>query len=77
MIVVTGGLQPFHIKESMATWMRFQRELTNLSTNHQHIIVEDAGHAIHIDQLQVIIGIIRDLLIVVKNNNNHSEHKFF
>ncbi|HFK1785829.1 TPA: alpha/beta fold hydrolase [Bacillus cereus] len=72
LIVVTGGLQPFHTTESMATWMKFQRELANLSTNKKHIIVEDAGHAIHIDKPQVVVEIIRDILDMVKNNNKHS-----
>lgn len=67
LIVLTGGLQPFHTEESMAAWMRFQRELANLSTNKQHIIVEDAGHAIHMDQPQVVINVIRDLLATIKN----------
>ncbi|KOS60344.1 alpha/beta hydrolase [Lysinibacillus agricola] len=70
LIVVTGGLQPFHTKESMAAWMRLQEELANLSTNNQHIIVEDAGHVIHFDKPDVVIGILRDILsIVVKNEN--------
>jgi len=70
LIVVTGGLQPFHTKESMAAWMRLQGELANLSTIKQHIIVEDAGHAIHFDKPEVVIGTIRDILsIVVKNDN--------
>lgn len=73
LIVVTGGLQPFHTAESMATWMRFQRELANLSTNKKHIVVEDAGHAIHIDQPQVVIDVIRDMLGMVKNNNKCKE----
>lgn len=71
LIVVTGGLQPFHTEESMAAWIRFQRELANLSTNKRHIIVEDAGHAIHIDRPQVVIDVIRDLLATVKNNNKN------
>jgi len=72
LIVVTGGLQPFHTVESMATWMKFQGELANLSTNKKHIVVEDAGHAIHIDQPQVVVDVIRDILDMVKNNNKHS-----
>ncbi|WP_259418097.1 alpha/beta fold hydrolase [Bacillus toyonensis] len=72
LIVVTGGLQPFHTVESMTAWMKFQRELANLSTNKKHIIVEDAGHTIHIDKPQVIVEVIRDILDMVKNNNKHS-----
>lgn len=52
--------------------MKFQGELANLSTNKKHMIVEDAGHAIHIDKPQIVVEIIRDILDVVKNNNKHS-----
>ncbi|MFE3576793.1 alpha/beta fold hydrolase [Lysinibacillus sp. NPDC059133] len=70
LIVVTGGLQTFHTKESMAAWMRLQEELANLSTIKQHIVVEDAGHAIHFDKPEVVIDTIRDILsIVVKTDN--------
>ncbi|MEQ6353535.1 alpha/beta hydrolase [Lysinibacillus sp. M3] len=70
LIVVTGGLQPFHTKESMAAWMRLQEELANLSTSKQHIIVEDAGHAIHFDKPEVVIGTIRDIFNIVGKNDN-------
>ncbi|MDM5248130.1 alpha/beta hydrolase [Lysinibacillus sp. G4S2] len=73
LIVVTGGLQPFHTKESMAMWLKFQEELANLSTNKQHIIVEDAGHAIHFDKPDVVISILRDILSRVKNDKEHFE----
>jgi len=69
--VVTGSLQPFHTKESMAAWMKFQKELANLSTKRQHIIVEDAGHAIHIDKPEVVTDVIRDILSIVENEKKH------
>jgi len=68
LIVVTGGLQPIHTKESMAAWKRLQEELANLSTNKQHIVVEDAGHAIHFDKPEVVIDIIRDILSIVETD---------
>ncbi len=68
LIVVTGGLQPFHTTESMIAWMKFQGELANLSTNKKHIIAEDAGHAIHIDRPQIVINVIKDILDMIKNN---------
>ena len=70
LIVVTGGQQPFHTEQSMAAWMRFQGKLSDLSTNNQHIIVNDAGHLIHLDQPQVVIGIIKNMLNIVKNIQN-------
>jgi pimeloyl-ACP methyl ester carboxylesterase len=66
LIVVTGGYQPFHTTESMAAWMKFQGELANLSTRTKHIVVKDAGHAIHIDKPQVIVDVIRDMLDMVE-----------
>ncbi|MMZ58070.1 2-succinyl-6-hydroxy-2,4-cyclohexadiene-1-carboxylate synthase [compost metagenome] len=68
LIVVTGGLQPFHTTESMTAWMKFQGKLANLSTNKKHIIAEDAGHAIHIDGPQIVINVIKDILDMIKNN---------
>lgn len=68
LIVVTGGLQPFHTTESMIAWMKFQGELANLSTNKKHIIAKDAGHAIHIDRPQIVINVIKDILDMIKNN---------
>ncbi|MCI1696147.1 alpha/beta fold hydrolase [Aneurinibacillus aneurinilyticus] len=67
LIVATGGLQPFHTAKSMAAWMKFQRELASLSTNKKHIIVEDAGHVIHIDQPQIVVNVLKDMLDMVKN----------
>ncbi|PET71266.1 alpha/beta hydrolase [Bacillus sp. AFS001701] len=66
LIVVTGGLQPHHTLESMNAWMSFQKELATLSTNSKHIIVEDAGHAIHINNPQAVINVIKDMLEIVK-----------
>lgn len=67
LIVATGGLQPFHTAKSMAAWMKFQGELASLSTNKKHIIVEDAGHVIHIDQPQIVVNVLKDMLDMVKN----------
>lgn len=67
LIVLTGGLQPFHTKESMTVWLKFQKELADLSTRSQHMIVEDAGHVIHIDRPQAVIQAVRDMLKMVYN----------
>jgi pimeloyl-ACP methyl ester carboxylesterase len=64
--VVTGGLQPLHTPESWAYWTIFQKELVNLSSNSKQIIVENAGHAIHIEDPKVVVDVIRDMVEKVK-----------
>lgn len=59
--VLTGGTQPHHTSQSMAAWMEFQRELAMLSSESKHFIIEEAGHAIHIDNPQVVIDTIREM----------------
>jgi len=67
LIVMTGGTQPIHTTESMAVWMEFQKELATLSTESKHIIVEEAGHAIHIDQPKPVIVAIREMIKMVND----------
>jgi pimeloyl-ACP methyl ester carboxylesterase len=66
LIVVSAGLQSYHTAESFAAWNLFQRDLTRLSKNSKHIIVEGAGHLLHVDQPQVIINIIKAALEELK-----------
>ncbi len=65
LIVVTGGKQPHHTPESWAYWMEFQNDLVKLSSKSKHIIVEDAGHAIHIDRPDAVLGVIEDMFEIV------------
>ncbi|WP_028402263.1 alpha/beta fold hydrolase [Ectobacillus panaciterrae] len=62
LIVLTGDTQPFHTTESMAAWMKFQRELAMLSSNSKHVIVKEAGHAIHIDNPKSVVDAIREMV---------------
>lgn len=66
LIVMTGGTQLHHTIQSMTVWMQFQRELANLSSNSTHLIVKDAGHAIHIDHPQPVINAIIKMLEIVR-----------
>ncbi|WP_369899518.1 alpha/beta fold hydrolase [Bacillus manliponensis] len=59
-------MQPHHTPESMAAWIHFHKELATLSTNSKHIIIEDAGHAIHMDRSEVVVEAIRDMLKMTK-----------
>ncbi|MFD0710827.1 alpha/beta fold hydrolase [Paenibacillus sp. GCM10027626] len=62
LIVVTGGTQPHHTPESWSYWMKFQQGMAKLSSKSKHIIVEDAGHAIHVDQPDAVINVIKDMV---------------
>ena len=59
--VVTGGNQPDHTAESWEQWMSFQKDLAALSSNSRHVILEDAGHAVHIDNPEAVILEIRKM----------------
>ncbi len=50
----------------MAAWMKFQRELATLSSESKHFIIEEAGHAIHIDKPQVVIDAIREMKVALE-----------
>ncbi|MGX7594511.1 alpha/beta fold hydrolase [Planococcus plakortidis] len=65
--VVTGGNQPVHTLESWAHWMGFQKDLAALSSNSRHVILEDAGHAVHIDNPQAVIDEIQKMHDALKH----------
>ncbi|WP_370529743.1 alpha/beta fold hydrolase [Alkalihalobacillus sp. AL-G] len=48
--------------------MSFQKDLATLSTNSKHIIVKDAGHAIHIDRPQAVTDAIKEMLVMIKGD---------
>lgn len=62
LVVLSAGLQPHHTKESLSAWMSLQEELVKLSEKGEQIIVENAGHNIHIDCPQVVINTIKRML---------------
>ncbi|WP_249312923.1 alpha/beta fold hydrolase [Lederbergia citrea] len=64
--VLTGGSQPHHTPESWVYWTTFQKELVNMSLNSKHIIVENAGHAIHIDNPNAVVEAIREMVMKIK-----------
>lgn len=66
LIVMTGRSQPHHTPESMAAWIHFHKDLSTLSTNSKHMIIEDAGHAIHMDHPEVIIETIREMVMMTE-----------
>ncbi|WP_456363552.1 alpha/beta fold hydrolase [Priestia aryabhattai] len=65
--VVSAGLQSYHTEASFAAWNLFQRDLLHLSKNSKHIIVENASHAIHIDQPRSVATVIQYTLEEIKS----------
>lgn len=61
LIVMTGGTQPHHTNDSMNAWMEFQKDLAKLSSKSKHILLEEAGHAIHLDNPKQVIKAISEL----------------
>ncbi|GIN71906.1 alpha/beta hydrolase [Bacillus sp. J14TS2] len=67
LVVLSAGSQPHHTKESLSAWMSLQEELVKLSKKGEQIIVENAGHNIHIDCPQVVIDTIKSMLETVSD----------
>lgn len=66
--VITGGNQPHHTDESWSYWMKFQEELAQLSSNSRHIILEEAGHAVHVDCPIQVVEEIKWMVESLKEN---------
>ena len=48
--------------EMEKVWIQLQSELSDLSVNVVHLIAENSGHSIHLDQPGLVISALRDLL---------------
>jgi pimeloyl-ACP methyl ester carboxylesterase len=48
-------------EEAEVTWHELQRELTELSTNSQLIIVEESGHNIHLDRPGIVVEAVQQM----------------
>lgn len=48
------------------TWAQMQKELNDLSTNSTHIIAENSGHVIHLDQPNLVIDALHDILYTLE-----------
>lgn len=60
--IVTGGKQPHHTSESWIYWMKFQKKLAQLSSNSCHVILEEAGHAVHKDCPDAVVKHIKSMV---------------
>ncbi|RLQ91031.1 alpha/beta hydrolase [Planomicrobium sp. Y74] len=65
LLIVTGGDQPHHTAASMREWLNFQEELAGLSSESEHVLVEDAGHAIHLDNPSLVTSLIKKMVAQV------------
>ena len=55
-----------------AVWKELQNELTYMSGNSIHIIAENSGHVIHLDEPELVVDAIHDVLdIVMKDIEKH------
>ncbi|MFC3209844.1 alpha/beta fold hydrolase [Planomicrobium okeanokoites] len=63
LLVVTGGTQPHHTAESMREWLNFQMELAELSSTSEHVVIEEAGHAVHLDNPVLVTSLIKKMII--------------
>ena len=70
LLVVTGGNQPHHTAESMREWLNFQEQLTALSSVSEHVIVEGAGHAIHLDNPMLVTSLIKKMAMQTNDKNS-------
>ena len=61
-----GLSESFSVEKIQATWLALQEELAKLSTNNTHVLVKDTGHAIHLDQPEVITNAILEILTQVR-----------
>lgn len=63
-----GADYPPELVESlMQEWLRMQEELAELSSNSTHIIVEDSGHNIPVDQPDAVIDAILQVVDAVRS----------
>ena len=71
--VVTGGKQPHHTVESWAYWMKLQKDLAQLSFNSRHVILEEAGHAVHLDCPEAVVEQIKFMVESYKGDVNGND----
>lgn len=53
----------FPIEQIQPIWLTLQGELALLSTNSTHLIAEGSGHAIHLDQPDLVVNVIEQIII--------------
>lgn len=61
------GISEDAYEQMKQIWNELQKELTQLSSNAQHIIAHESGHYIHHDQPELVIDAVRQMVEVIHN----------
>lgn len=56
-----------------ATWKELQDELNYISNNSLHIIAQDSGHVIHLDEPELVVQAIYEVLEIARQGVEESE----
>jgi pimeloyl-ACP methyl ester carboxylesterase len=59
---------PEFLRRWMKIWMPLQRDLAALSTNSRHIIAENAGHYVHVDEPDLVASAIIDMCETIRKS---------
>lgn len=63
LIVLSQGSQDSQMSdERFHKWAALQLDLTKLSSNSQHIVAENSGHLIPLDQPELVVNAVRQLI---------------
>jgi pimeloyl-ACP methyl ester carboxylesterase len=68
LVVLTGaGKTPPQVSPEVdarmaETWLEIQALLPRLSSNHTHVVTENSGHFIHLDEPALVLAAIREVL---------------
>ena len=56
-------------RQAERIWQELQMELTHLSSNSNVLVAEKSGHAIQIDQPDLVIEVIRQILVKARDRH--------
>ncbi|MBD6620675.1 alpha/beta hydrolase [Komarekiella sp. 'clone 1'] len=70
LIVLSQGSKDSKMSdERFQKWASLQLDLTKLSSNSQHIIAENSGHLVPLDQPELVISAVHQLIKKIKQTN--------
>ncbi|MDM9384490.1 alpha/beta hydrolase [Chlorogloeopsis sp. ULAP01] len=61
-VLIQGAKDPQISDERFQKWSSLQLDLTKLSSNNQHIIAENSGHLVPLDQPELVISAVHQLI---------------
>jgi len=65
LIVLSGAKDPQMSDERFQHFLSRQLDLTKLSSNSQHIIAENSGHLVQLDQPELVISAVHQLIKII------------